>query len=527
MVRRTFFFIGLIFLLACAQQVAPTGGPKDSSPPQVLQAKPESQTTNFDAERIEIEFDEFVKLDRLKDQLITSPPLKYDLRTSIRGKTLRIEIKDTLKENTTYVFNFGNAIVDIRENNPLENFTYVFSTGNSIDSSRINGILIDAFEGEPMDEVLVMAYKESEDLNDSLPYLKRPDYLALSNENGYFTLDYLQAGKYKLFALKEDNDNYLFDILSEQIGFLDELIDTETTTDSVEIFIFEEDNEVQFLKEQNETGPFTQLIFNLPIENFYYSTSLLDSITLEPLIEEYSRNSDSIELWWPEVKLRFPLIIEADTLKDTLSLSVDTLRKGNKSPLKIKKLGPYHYYAAPELNFSQPISELDSSKIMLFDKDSMTTAFSIEDGKSARQWQLEFERVEGESYTLILDSGSFTDIYGYQLDSIAYPFVLDESDDFGSLKVNIRSQFNDQLILHLLDQRKSLLRKAVVDGNSHLFEHLKAGVYRLKLIIDKNANGQWDTGNYLEGVQPEKVINFDGEIRIRNRWDKEVDWILF
>lgn len=531
--KRSIFFIGVLFLFACAQQVAPTGGLKDEMPPEILSSDPENKSVNFTSKRIELKFDEYVRLNRLKEQLLISPPLKYDLITSIRGKTLRIEIEDTLKENTTYIFNFGNAIVDIRENNPIENYNYVFSTGDYIDSNQISGRLINAFEGESVKDVLVMAYKVNETLNDSTPYLRKPDYLALTDEFGNFTLVYMQAGEYKLFALKEDNDNYVFDLLTEEIGFLDEYVntanteDTADTADSLNIYLFEEDHETQFLKEQKETGPLTKLIYNLPIDSFAFNTNLLDSLNLKPKEVFYSKHKDTLEFWWPEDKFRFPLIIQADTLVDTLNVAIDTLRKGKKSPLRMKQFGPHRYYAPPRISFVNPIMSFDTSKIKLFDADSLEIPYSIDSTANGTEWLLNFEREEEAKYMVIFDSAGFTDIYGYTLDSIGYSFVLDGSDDYGSLAVNINSDYQEPLILHLLDQRKKLLRKVVLKENAHIFEHLKAGEYKLKLIIDRNGNGQWDTGNYLEGLQPEKVINYEGEIRIRNRWDQEVDWILF
>ena len=131
------FFIISFLLIACAQVVAPTGGEKDILAPEVLKMQPENEQTNFTAKEIVIFFNEYVKLSRLKDELIISPPLKYDLGTKIKGRSLILNIKDTLKENTTYVLNFGNSIVDIRENNPIPDFKYVFSTGNEIDTSSI------------------------------------------------------------------------------------------------------------------------------------------------------------------------------------------------------------------------------------------------------------------------------------------------------------------------------------------------------------------------------------------------------
>lgn len=524
--RKTLLYIAIAFFSSCAQQVAPTGGPKDESPPDIQEVEPPSGSVNFQAEEIEIEFDEFVKLNRLKEQLVTSPPLKYDLITTIRGKSLKIEIIDTLKANATYVFNFGNSIVDIRENNPIENYTYVFSTGATIDSSTISGNVIKAFEGEVAEGVTVMAYLDEGSLTDSIPYKKRPDYIAISAKDGSFSLQYMQAAEYKLFALADGNDNYLFDLSTEKIAYLDSNVSSIDDPDSLELFLFEERNEVQYLLDQNEVGPATQLIFNLPVDSFSYSSDVLDSLEMEPMQEYISRDGDTVTLWWPERKMRFPLYIEADTLRDTLSLAIDTFDNSKRSPMRIKSFGPHQFYRAPRLAFSQPVDRIDTSRISLFGPDSTAKDFKFKQGSNERELILEYDRVEGAKYRILFDSSAFTDIYGYSSDSTGSVFILDEAEDYGSLKLRVKGDFESQLILQLLDPGKKLLREVILKDGEHHFKYLNSGSFTFKLILDENANGIWDTGDYLKGIQPEKVINYEGDIRVRARWDKEVEWII-
>src|SRR5436190_7190242 len=123
-----FFSVLSLFIISCANQVAPQGGAKDVKPPKVLKAIPENFSTGFDSKKIQITFDEYVQLKDLNSQLIVSPPLSRQPVTKIRQKTLTIELSDTLHPNTTYTMNFGNAILDNNEGNPLEDFQYVFST---------------------------------------------------------------------------------------------------------------------------------------------------------------------------------------------------------------------------------------------------------------------------------------------------------------------------------------------------------------------------------------------------------------
>ena len=524
--KKIAFILVVGLLTACAIQVAPTGGEKDIIPPQVLNEKPESGTTNFDKDQIEITFDEFVKLDRLKEQLIVSPPLKYSLTTSIRGKTLKLKIKDTLVENATYVMNFGNAIVDIRENNPLENYTYVFSTSSEIDSGYVKGRVIEAFARDAAENVLIMAYADRGEDMDSIPYLERPDYVSRSREDGSFVMNFMKEGSYKLFALEDGNDNFLFDRPTERIAFLEDKVNSTEGVDTVEFFLFEEDHEKQFVKEQIERGPSTLLIFNREVDSISISTELLDSIEFQPLIEEFSAPNDSFKVWWPNEKLRLPLIVHADTLIDTLKIKVDTVEVKTVSPLRIGEFGPHHYYQAPLMRFTYPIASIDTSKMYLLDADSNQLQFELKAFRDSRTFQLIYPRKEASGYVFSVDSAAFTDIYGFSNDSVGYGFTLDEESDFGSLTIRLISDREEKMILQLLTGKRIYIKEVALDSKEYTFEHLKSGTFSLKLIIDENGNGKWDTGNYLEGVQAEEVIDLREEIRIRSRWSKEIDWVL-
>ena len=239
-----------ILVSACAQVVAPTVGTRDTQPPQVKEVKPKNESLNFNREQtISITFDEFVKLENINDKLIISPPLEHDIKTKLRGKNLEIKFEDTLKENTTYVMNFNESIVDLTENNPLD-FTYVFSTGNEIDSFVVSGRLVNAFDLKVVKDAWVALYNDLK--SDSLPMKKMPTYIDKTNEEGSFEITNVKAGKYKLLAIADENKNFLFDKPTEKIAFKNEFIEVSENSinDSLKLFLFEEDKQKLFVEEK-------------------------------------------------------------------------------------------------------------------------------------------------------------------------------------------------------------------------------------------------------------------------------------
>ena len=210
----------LIFLCwNCAQQGSPSGGPIDEDPPVVIESEPLNYSTNFDAKKIRISFDEYIVLENVNQQLIVSPPMEEQPEVKLRKKTIIIEFEEELKTNTTYTFNFGDAIKDLHEGNKLQNFEYVFSTGEVLDSMSVRGTLKYAETLEvPEEPFSIMLYT---DLRDSVPLLDIPLYVGRSNDSGVFSVNNLRPDRYKVFALKDGNNNFLFDLPSEEIAFLD------------------------------------------------------------------------------------------------------------------------------------------------------------------------------------------------------------------------------------------------------------------------------------------------------------------
>lgn len=213
--------IACLVLYSCANIVAPTGGPRDEDPPEVLSSNPPNFSPNFNGNQIRVFFNEFIQLKDINQKLLVSPPFEKQPEARLRGKSIIIKFDETLRENTTYNFFFGDAIVDNNEGNAIPNFQFVFSTGPYVDSLSIDGMVTDAFTLKPVQGVYVMLY---ENLSDSVPYLERPVYLAKTNKDGYFGIGNIRQGNYKIFALEDLNANFRFDLPDERIAFIDSIV---------------------------------------------------------------------------------------------------------------------------------------------------------------------------------------------------------------------------------------------------------------------------------------------------------------
>ena len=214
------------FLLRCANPVAPTGGPKDTTPPKALKCDPPNFSTGFKDNTIRIDFNEFIALKNQASEVNISPPLKTLPDLKLKGKSLAIKLGDTLAANTTYSIDFGKCISDITESNILTGFSYVFSTGLYTDSLSLHGTVVNAYDLSPQKDVLAMLYVDHNDTIafDSLPLKVKPYYLTKTNEKGEFLFHNLRASPMKLTALADLNSNLIFDQATEKVAFSDSMV---------------------------------------------------------------------------------------------------------------------------------------------------------------------------------------------------------------------------------------------------------------------------------------------------------------
>jgi len=289
------FLIILLIIGSCANVVSPTGGTKDEQPPRVLRSTPQNYSPNYNGEEIRIYFDEFVELKELRQNLLVSPPLKNDPEIKLRGRSVVINIEDTLRENTTYNLFFGESIVDITEGNPLSNFQFVFSTGEYVDSLSVQGKIVDAATLEPAPDAFVMLY---DSIFDSVPMLQRPVYISKTNEEGTFNIRNMRDDEYLIFSLVDMNSNYLYDTPDEKIAFSDSLIKPgfipylhhnfqkqQEEADSTEVDAEKRETETDTIAPSGSDTIAVSQNGDLPLDTTRVDSLQADSLTLEEMMK--------------------------------------------------------------------------------------------------------------------------------------------------------------------------------------------------------------------------------------------------
>ena len=531
MFKRLFAYIFLFFIAAalvqCAKRGRPTGGPKDVDPPVLLKAEPENMTTGFKATKIRLYFDELVKLEDVQEQLIVSPPLKYTPIITPQGganKFVEITIKDTLQENTTYTMNFGQSIVDNNEGNPNSFLTYVFSTGSYIDSLEIKGAIKDAFNRKADDFVSVMLYEIDTAYTDSTIYHKPPNYITNTLDSAViFTLRNLKAGKYALFALKDENKNYMFDQNLDKIGFLTDTLSIPTDSTYL-LTLFKETPDYKLSVPSLAAS--NKIIFGYYGNGEDIDISLLSEIpdTVKTAILK-ERDKDTLNYWFTPFEMDSLIFtIKNETLKNIDTFTVKK-RKVEFDSMKIQasQSGTLDFINPMYIETNTPLVALDTSKIGFINKDSLNVVFTATLDSTENKVDFDFKKEAEENYVLQLFPGAITDFFGTQNDTLNIRLSTKSYADFGNLSMTIVAQPEDYPMVVQLTTEKGDVKRELYAEEPKVFEfnHLEPSKYLVRVIFDTNGNQKWDTGNYLKNIQPEKVSYYPDVIEVRANWELE------
>ena len=518
--------LSLAIVSGCAKRGSPTGGPIDSIPPVLVNANPKLNSTNFDSEEIRLTFDEFVKLDKVQDQLIISPPVEksaYEIKP-LTGVTKKVFLKliDTLDANTTYTINFGNSIKDNNENNPLTFFSYTFSTGETIDSLYVKGNISDAYDMVTDEYVSIHLYRIDSTLNDSIIFNKRPTYISNSLDSTSYTFKNLRQGKYLIVAMKDVDNNYFFDPFYDKIGFIDSLI-TLPKDSIIDFKLFKEETELiwdkpHFLNsEKIGFGYYGKLDFN----KLVIDSSLPDSVeyTFTKDIEK-----DTIYLWLTKNSfdsLNFNLI-EKDTTKLT-TVKFDRKRDTLIDSLSIsaKTANVIHLRESFKLTSNIPIKKIEDSLISIKDIDSISVPFATLLNDNLDEIDIKFEVSPSDNYRIFILPEAIRDIKGVINDTLQFNLVSQSLEDYGNIYLDVIRNTQSKFILHLIDSNGDIIREFnnVNQNSTFNFDYIRPGKYTFRLIEDLNKNNLWDTGNYLKRVKPEPVYYFPSELEVRANWD--------
>ena len=530
----------LAALAGCAKISTPQGGPKDSTPPKVLKTEPEDGTVQFGEKQIRIHFDEYVTLNNPTNNVLISPPLATAPEYTVRGKSVVVKFKDTLRANTTYNIVFSDAIKDFHEGNPLGYLHYSFSTGDSLDDFMVRGNLLDAKTLAPVKDFFVMLYKGTAD---SLPLTVLPDYVSKSLSDGSFTLKNIAAGDYRIFALKDINNNLRYDLPNEEIAFLDESVTAfrtlpDSAADSLKaglptlllLTFAATDTAQQLAHYENPAAG----IYKFP---YKVRVGLFSAHALSPspdYFEQINPTRDTVT-WYFKTPLTdtTAFILSADGQTDTVRLSPFREKAASgrgrtqaKPVLTAKFLHAGEYHRPLTLQFPYPIRPADSFDVWVYSqqqnrKDTAVYRYAVPD-TFLTELPMPMNVTEKKTYSVIIRDSVFFGYNDLSNDTLRTQFSTKSEKDYGTLTMNYALPDDGRQYVATLWLKDNIIQEDILTSSKAIsYRFLNPETYRVSVFRDENRNGRWDPGDYRSKRQPEKMFAFPQNISIRAYWENE------
>lgn len=532
-----FLLISQAFLVSCAKQSSPTGGPRDEDPPILIESNPKDQTLNTKPDQIRLTFDEFVALENASKGVVITPRIDKDkIEFTALKNTITVALNQDLEDSTTYVFDFQKAIVDLSEKNPAENLKIVFSTGSSIDSLSIAGN-INIYYPESKEDyknVLVGIYPitDTTDVFNAQPY-----YLGQVDTLGNFKISNIKNGLYKAYAWRDLNGNLKSDSKSEDHDFLLDTISLERNLDNIQFNLSKADLTPIRILRSATIGKNYDVIFNKnPIESrlqndqmgeeYFYSNG-------DKRLRIYSKTTKK-----DSVPFNLTVIDSVGFKRDTLIWAkfIESERKPEKLETTVNSGKNFYQNLEIEVKFNKPIKSINFDS--LYVEYDTASFFKIKDemvsfNDSSRRDFLRIkltipDSIPKEIFTLKASDSTFIDIEGQVNEKKI-------EANFRKLKrENLADEITGQIqgakppyLVHLIDSKDEILRELYVEqGSTYSFKLVEPGTFKIRVIEDLNGNKRWDPSNFIQKRLAERVFYFKGEeekteITIRGGWTLE------
>ena len=514
----------ILVLASCAKRGNITGGAKDTIAPVLTASFPKNFSTEFKGNTVKLTFNEFIKLKDLRKQLIISPPMKNEplILPITPSKIITIKINDTLQDNTTYSFNFGQSMADNNEGNPLNQFKYVFSTGKTIDSLAIGGKVKDAYLKDVESFVSVMLYDVDKNYNDSIVYKQMPRYVTNTLDSlKSFRLENLKAGKYMLVAMKDYNTNNKFDPKKDKIGFYKQFISVPNDT-LYELELFKENLPFKAFKPTQTSGNRLYLGYEgtIKLKESRPTITLKNKGAIVPSIITQLPKKDSLQVWYRPIKTdSLSIAITQGKYQKDFTFKIKDQKKDTLS-IKAVQSSVLNFRERYALVSATPLTKIDKTKVNLFNKAKQSIPFTTEYDEFYQTLYLDFKKEEDENYKLSFSKGALTDFYEKSNDSLSVKFSTRTFADYGNLVVNLQNVKRFPVIVELTNSKGDAIATAYTDKNTSLnFNLLDPAKYTLRAIYDDNKNSIYDPGNFLAKQYSEEVIYFSKEVDVRANWD--------
>lgn len=525
-------FLGLIItemLLSCAQIVAPTGGKKDTLAPVLVKVFPLNQSKNFNGKQIELQFDEYVSVDNILQQLSITPNLEGTYETKILPKGARLTFDKPFKENTTYSFNFRNTFKDMNERNPAKNIRLVFSTGNIIDSLKVSGKVINPLDKKPMMDISVGLYVYTDTLN---PKKIKPYYFMKTDSSGKFNIENIAAGKYRIYAITDNNSNLLYDEAKEIIGFVKDTIDLKNNVDNLDIKVAKMDRiPTKVLKTRN-TANYYLIEYNRGIKNLKIDfADKKDSMVYQQIdnrniriFNSINNSTDTIKvkisvtdsldrIFTHDQKVKFKVKSKKDEgVKEEFSMKI---KPANNEDIDLKEIGYTFTFTKPVKSFDLNKLEFEndtivkvpiSEKNLLWNKEKTEMKILV-DAKKPK----EFVRVK-------MQKGTFISVENDSTNNVLSNHPIRDVENYGTIAGEIKNPKKKGFIIQLLDEKYEVIQK-LDNISKYEFTFVKAGIYYVRLIVDENRNARWDSGDLEKNILPEETQITKDKIKLKQNFE--------
>ncbi|WP_346983424.1 Ig-like domain-containing protein [Chryseobacterium sp. POE27] len=538
--KRLLLLLVIGFLLqSCARVGSPVGGPKDSLAPKFLGSNIDTTRINVprDIKELRIDFDEYVTLKDINKNLSISPPIKNITRiipSNIANKFILIQWKDTLQANTTYNFNFGNAIADNNENNILRYFNFAFSTGEKLDDLYISGDVRDALSIKKATEnkFVVGLYP----VKDTIDYKQKPYYITKVDDDGYYELNYLAPGKYRVIAYEDENGNSVYDPGKEKVGFQKDPVIVEKSISGLNLKLYPSKKPVKYLEMKEAPGGVSMAFEGRP-----------DSVKVKSLNEKltdykvtHKPKSDTVRIWFDAVKsnigqtgvenLKFGY--NAGTKKDTLYNASLFYRYNAKNTMDINSdngggmLPPKENF---KISSNYYINTINTDKwIFRMAGDSLNTLPFTAKISETNPYQIlvSADFVSGKKYQLTVPKETVSSFYAKNYQSKRFDFEADKIENYGSLTFKLENVPISSYWIQLVDPSDKVLYQKYTKGSDVKFDILKPGEYIVRILVDNNENKYWDEADFANDVFAEDSYIYYKTAIVRPLWDSNESWDL-
>lgn len=533
MKKVVFLFLSLL-LFSCARVGSPVGGDKDTLPPQVVGSNIDTSRVNVprDIRELRIDFDEYITLKDINRQLIISPPLRKMTKiipSGLANKYLLIKWDDTLQANTTYNFNFGNAIQDNNEGNPLRYYNFAFSTGEKIDDLYISGELKDLMAEETSvsaEKDLVVGLYAAKD---SMDYRQKPYYITKADPDGYFELNYLSPGTYRILAFEDGNSNSVFDAGKENVAFLKEPVVLDKNISGLNLTLYPSRKAVKYVEMKEAPGGI--------LMTFEGNPQTVNVLSLNEKLQDYKvthkPKSDSVHIWFDAQKqdvgisasenLRFSY--DDGFKKDSVSLfyRYNTRNELTLSNNKGNLLAPGDGFT---ISSNYIIDSIQPEKWTLV-SDSLSQPFTARINENSRfEVNIQSEFKEGKKYSLTVPRETLSSFYVSVPKSYRFDFEADKTENYGSLVLTLENMPENTFWLQLLTDNNKIAYSSTGKTAVFTFNALKPGSYKARILVDNNENGIWDSADLLADEFAEDVYFLNKTIEIRPLWEIRETWDL-